>query len=113
MHTDKYFLVPSSIHQQSNAADNILNNLDVEMMILLTDKNLPADVKLAQYSQILQKYHFMKKEKEKPIEIPFFESNKKASNSDDEDILSSIPKTRLPIAKSLLYFLKKQPNREW
>jgi len=110
MYSDKYFLVPTSVNETQRPVDNILSNLDGEMMRILNDRNIPADVKWAQYNQILQRHNYMRKDRDKPIEIPFYEKTKKTI--DTEQIFSTIPKTRIPLAKSLLDFIQKQPNIE-
>jgi len=91
MHTDKYFLVPSSLNQSGKPVDYILNNLDGEMMRILNNKNLPADAKWAEYSQILQRPNYMKKDRDNPLEIHIYETSESKSLN-FEDILVQFQK---------------------
>jgi len=77
MYSDKYFFVPTAVNETQRPVDNILSNLDGEMMRILNDRNIPADVKWAQYNQILQRHNYMRRDRDKPIEIPFKRKQRK------------------------------------
>lgn len=103
----KAILVPSDIGQQVKPVDFTLNNLDSEMMRILEAGDLPVDVKLSQYNQVLQRHRSLLSSRNQPYKITVEE---KDDTLKDVDVLSGIPETKLPTAKLLLDFIHKQRN---
>lgn len=103
----KAFLVPAEMTQSVKPMDRTLEGLDSEMMSIIENPDIPMDVKVLKYNQILQRYKFLQTERNKPYKIDIEEiSHNTALNS----IMKGMPETKIPLAKLLTDFIMKQGN---
>jgi len=105
----KAILIPSDIAQVIKPVDDTLKSLDSEMLNMISNQELPLDLKMIKYNQILQRYNFLQTERNKPYKVEIEESHPILMKTFDH-ILEGIPKKQLHIAKSLLDFISKQQN---
>lgn len=113
MHTSKMILVPSEMAQKDKATETLMSSLDKEMQSILKNSSLPADAKLAQYSQVLHRYMKTSDESRKPLKIEVQEPEPLPKIPDDAEILADIPKKLEKQALSLLSHVKQNPNIQW
>jgi hypothetical protein len=104
----KMILVPSELTSPTKAVDQILHNLDSEMMNILQKEDIPADVKLKQYNQILSRYSSLQDFKRQPYKLDVIDPDD--CKITDEEILHGIPDKNKKTAKALLNFVKKGSN---
>ena len=102
----KAILVPSDIAQNVKPLDETLGNLDSEMMRIIHTQDIPMDVKLRKYNQVLQRFRTMQTERNRPYEIEIKDYN--THKVDIESILRGIPEKKIPQAKLLTDFITKQ-----
>lgn len=113
IHANKMILVP---HGKDETSTKYMSNLDHEMLKILKDKSLPADVKLSKYNQALRRFQNIKHEIEKPIKLDFFETTPPPPEPaifNEEEILSTVPKSFHKQANLLLKYVKKNPHLTW
>jgi len=112
MNTSKLLMVPPGMVRNDNSAeDNILSSLENEMREILEKKKLPADQKLAEYSQLLHRYMKTNEKRNEPVKIEVQEPEK--VQLDDTELLEGIPIRSMKTAKNLLNSIKRQTNIEW
>lgn len=98
-------LVPSELTSEAKSVDGILENLDSEMMNILRNTDIPVDVKLRQYNQILHRYNMLANAKHEPYKLDVVEVDNHSIS--DEEILSGIPKKNEKAAQALWRFVKR------
>lgn len=131
-HTEKVALVPQSMidkfltTQTQNSSIHEFQTLDDDMKSILFNSNLPPDVKLNKYNEVLQR--FMDKKKtlestEHPIKIKSDVTNNKIKDVvqdvkdneklDKDFIITAMPKPQQKKVTGLLQLLNKKPNFTW
>lgn len=95
----KALLIPAEITQTVKPVDDTLNTLDSEMLNTIQRKDIPIDVKMVKYNQILQRYKFLETERNKPYSIELDEGSPSFKIS--EQVFEGMPKEQLPLAKLL------------
>jgi hypothetical protein len=85
----KMILVPSDLTTPVKPVDTVLDKLDSEMMNILHTQNVPMDIKMKQYNQILNRYSSLQDFKSQPYRLDVIEPI--ASKITDEEILQGIP----------------------
>ena len=115
----KVALVPQQLlsslmaQQQFNPAINQLSELDKGMQSILENSNLPADIKMKQYSQLMHKYQTMKdQELNKPMTVDIQSKGSSMLSIPDDDIVGGVPKNYQNKAKLLISHIKRTPNIE-
>ena len=105
----KVALVPQQLlsslmaQQQFNPAINQLSELDKGMQSILENSNLPADIKMKQYSQLMHKYQTMKdQELNKPMTVDIQSKGSSMLSIPDDDIVGGVPKNYQNKAKLLI-----------
>lgn len=104
----KVLLVPSDITQTVKPVDETLSNLDSEMMRIISAQDMPLDVKIRKYNQVLQRYKFLQMERNRPYQIE--DLQQKNETIQYETILKGLPETKVPLAKLLTDFIMQQSN---
>jgi hypothetical protein len=104
----KAILVPSEFGQQVRPVDEPLSDIDSEMMRIMQMQNLPLDIKIRNYNQLLQRYMTMKNIRNQPLKLDIQEQD--SSVVSEDEILEGIPLTKKEIGRLLLSFIRKQAN---
>jgi hypothetical protein len=104
----KAILVPSELGQQVRPVDESLSNIDSEMMRIMQMKNLPMDIKIRNYNQLLQRYMTIKNIRNQPMKLDVYE--KDTFGMPENEIIDGIPVTKKEIGRLLLNFIRKQDN---
>jgi hypothetical protein len=105
----KAILVPSEFGQHVRPIDESLSNIDSEMMRIMQMQQVPMDVKMRNYNQLLQKYMTMKNIRNQPIKLEVDDGESSMLVSENE-VLDGIPATKKEIARLLFNFIRKQDN---
>ena len=101
----KMILVPSEMTSHTKPIDFVLTNLDSEMSSILQRDDIPIDVKLRQYNQILHKYGKLDNMKKQPYELDIIEPTNNTIR--DSDVLQGIPIKNEKAAHALWDFVKR------
>lgn len=109
-----------------NPLVNVMEGLDKEMMNVLQREDLNADEKVKYYQQLLQRYriyddkydnrspkkvHIVKQTDEKKTENDILDNL--SSETVEEDILDSVPKSMKEKAKSIINKIKRGKDMGW
>ena len=121
-HAKKMALVPhqlvSSLLAQQQLNSNLaeLSKLDQEMKAVLDDKQMSADLKYKQYSQVLHRYMNLRdQELRAPVPIPIQEAavDKVPAKILLPNILDTVPKQSRNQARMLLQHVQDSPHITW
>jgi hypothetical protein len=104
----KIVLVPQDLVHPARPVDETLDNLDAQMSKILKSYNIPTDVKVKQYNQVLQRYMFLKNERNKPIELEI--AGYASGPTIHEQVLKGLPDSKQNLGRLLLDFITRQSN---
>ena len=122
-HTRKMAVIPISmldrLHQQQQLTDAPLahmSDLDQQMTSIMNDRQLPPDIKLKQYNQVLNRYMTIREnEIRKPVSVQVVGPEQPSSTKYPEpyDIIGTMPQNYRNKARTLLESIKRNPDISW
>ncbi len=115
IHSNKMILIPHNNVKEQESSDTLLSNLDQEMIKILYNKNISEDLKMTQYSQVLQRYRSEIRKRGKPLEIEIKEQEPDDSISEhvDNTLMNTVPKKWHKQAALLLNYTRKNKQMTW
>lgn len=113
----KMVLVPydfmEKINSQRTPLLSQISHLETEMQKIMSDKTIPADVKVKLYNQVLHKHSTLQSEHTKPVQLEI--SNNKDIKNDTllRELQERMPKSKQSQVKRLIKTIMDNGNIKW
>lgn len=115
MHANKMILVPHEMIGENESSSKHLYDLDNEMLKILKDKNMPEDIKMVHYSQILHRHRIAAHKQNEPFQLEIKEASEPRKISDEikQTIIATVPKKWHKQASMLLDYANNTKSMTW